>query len=476
MGERRPPDDQLVPYALDRLIDRAPHMYVCEGPPDCEVLLHDGLAATTNPYGALAWKDRYTTLLITLLGVELAVVLRDHDKPGRDRAETIARSFAAHGIEVRVPNLPDLHDGPVPDNHGRDLRDWLNAGHTLDELRQIVVQTPAWSPTGPLLESSKPTPALIGYTLAELVHVVFPPRRTIFTRTGEPVLRAGDVGEMYAPTGVGKTWLLESLALVAACGGEVLGFVAAEPCRVLYIDGEMVSDDVKQRFVNLCEKLRLPFSENLTIVARDWQEFFMPRLDTLEGKALIEPFIAPADLIIFDNRSCLFDPEGEKDPAAWQPAQDLLLTLRRRSKVGMLAHHTNRAGGARGLSKPEDVMNLLVHLARPDDYRDEQGARFTVTFDKHRGFFGASAAPFVAHLRPDGWHVEGAAGASLESRLLDFIGARQRADDPVCSANQAVSGIKGNKKRALETLAQLVQRGRIVRDGKAYLLPNGKRS
>jgi len=30
-------------------------------------------------------------------------------------------------------------------------------------------------------------------------------------------------------------------------------------------------------------------------------------------------------------------------------------------------------------------MNLLVKLTRPDDYSQEQGARFTVTFDKARG-------------------------------------------------------------------------------------------
>src|SRR6185295_5195824 len=109
------------------------------------------------------------------------------------------------------------------------------------------------------------------------------------------------------------------------------------------------------------------------------------RLDTEEGQQFIEPVVDAADLVILDNRSCLFDPEGEKDPTAWQPAQDWLLSLRRRGKAVLLGHHSNRQGGARGHSKSEDPMNLLVRLTRPEDYSQEQGARFLVTFDKCRG-------------------------------------------------------------------------------------------
>ena len=59
----------------------------------------------------------------------------------------------------------------------------------------------------------------------------------------------------------------------------------------------------------------------------------MPRLDTPEGQAALAPFIARAGLVFLDNRLCLFDPEGEKDATAWQPAQDWLLALRRRGKA-----------------------------------------------------------------------------------------------------------------------------------------------
>src|SRR5262249_1689565 len=149
-----------------------------------------------------------------------------------------------------------------------------------------------------------------------------------------------------------------------------------EPCRVLYVDGEMDSREIQERFERLNMQMcaTVPplerngvfeaLNTNLVVVGADWQETFVPRLDTREGQEAIEPFVAEADLIILDNRSCLFDPEGEKDASAWQPAQDWLLSLRKRGKATWCVHHSNRQGGARGHSKSEDILNLMMKLTR----------------------------------------------------------------------------------------------------------------
>jgi hypothetical protein len=42
-------------------------------------------------------------------------------------------------------------------------------------------------------------------------------------------------------------------------------------------------------------------------LARDWQAGELPRLDTPEGQAAIEPMVAWADIVIVDNRACLPD-------------------------------------------------------------------------------------------------------------------------------------------------------------------------
>ncbi len=173
---------------------------------------------------------------------------------------------------------------------------------------------------------------LIGYTLVELALLTFPERKPVLLRGDTVIFRAGHIGQIYAERGVGKTWFAQTLGLVAATGCTALGFSAPSPCRVLYIDGEMGSEEIQQRFLALENRLGVTPPATLTVVGADWQPDFLPRLDTALGQALIEPFVAAADLIILDNRSMLFDPDGEKDPSAWQPAQDWLLSLRRRGK------------------------------------------------------------------------------------------------------------------------------------------------
>ncbi|WP_084199336.1 AAA family ATPase [Noviherbaspirillum autotrophicum] len=57
----------------------------------------------------------------------------------------------------------------------------------------------------------------------------------------EGLMRSNEVAMVYAATGVGKTWLTLSLAMIAAGGGQLLEWSNDSPCRVLYLDGEMDS-------------------------------------------------------------------------------------------------------------------------------------------------------------------------------------------------------------------------------------------
>jgi putative DNA primase/helicase len=280
------------------------------------------------------------------------------------------------------------------------------------------------------------------------------------------VFREGHIGQVYAERGFGKTWFLQSLALAASAGAEALGFQTPDPVRVLYVDGEMASEEIKDRFALLSERLSIPQDTSmLTVLAADWQEHFLPRLDTADGQQAIEPFIEPADLVVLDNRSCLFDAEGEKDPTAWQAAQDWLLSLRRRGKAVLIAHHSNRQGGARGHSKAEDAMNLLVKLSRPEDYSQDQGARFLATFDKCRGAYGSAVAPFSAQLTVDGWHCASVLQSSRNTtadKLCEYVRLKDKASDPVKSANAAIRGAKVNRNAGLAAWTTLLGSASIL--------------
>jgi hypothetical protein len=302
-------------------------------------------------------------------------------------------------------------------------------------------------------------------TLPELETHVFEHRRALLRRGDTVILREGHLAEVYGLRGIGKTWFTQTLALLAAAGGSALGFHADEPVRVLQIDGEMAGEELRDRYVDLRQKLGIASTPNLTVLAADWQEF-LPRLDTPSGRLAVEPFVESSDLIIIDNRSTLFDPESEKDPSAWQPAQEWLLSLRRRRKAVVVVHHANRQGGARGHSKPEDVMNLLVKLTRPEGYTADMGARFIVEFDKIRGGHGVDVAPFMAALHTDGWRVESAVDgheASVADRLLDYVRLAGEAGDRPRSATAAISGARVNRQAGLKAWTTL-RKDNLIRE------------
>jgi putative DNA primase/helicase len=316
---------------------------------------------------------------------------------------------------------------------------------------------------GPGLEDEPDKRRLIGYSLRELREIQFPPRPALLCHEGTAIIRAGDIVEAFAPRGTGKSLFCTSLGVAIASGRPFLRWHVPAPVRVVYVDGEMVSEDIRARALRLAGALGADDSIPFRIVARDWQES-LPRLDTIEGVALLTPEVADADLVILDNRSCLFDPEAEKDPSAWNPAQDFLFGLRRQGKATVLVHHSNRQGGARGHSRPEDAMDIIIKLTRPADYRQDQGARFTVEFEKARGFYGSAAEPFIAGLTEQGWTVEGAERAvedSVAAKLREYLKVADQVGERPTSATAAVRGAGVNRAGGLRAFADMQKRGEI---------------
>ncbi len=303
------------------------------------------------------------------------------------------------------------------------------------------------------------------FTMRELAEHQFPARRVVLSRHGAPLIENGHLCEIHAPRGTGKTLFMRSLALIAATGTSAMGFEAPEPVPVCYIDGEMPGRQIQKRDPQLCFALNVQETDNLTTVAADWQDDPMPRLDTPRGQAFIAPFIEAAHFIVLDNRGCLFDPESEKDPVAWQPAQDWLFSLRRRGKAVVVVRHSNRQGGARGHSKSEDPIDLSIKLSRPESYTARDGARFKVEFDKSRYVHGAAVDEFVVSLTTAGWDVEGATQTTskVQQALLDYLRAATGANEPPKSATAAIAAAHVQKKAGLEAWGALLREKLITK-------------
>lgn len=393
-----------------------------------------------------------------------------------DKLDEAGGDLYLHGLVDGVPRSTNWQF------YARIVRETWTARRALavlDQTRAAIVTDPAAAGNGLAklhverwteVTENGTAPRAHAMTLPELEAHDFPPRRVLLARNGTPVLRTGHLWELHGPRGIGKTLVCQSLMLAMATGTSALGFEAPEPCRVLDVDLEMAGDEKRARYQQLRWSLNLTPTENLVIVAADWQDRPMPRLDTPQGQRFIEPFVEAADVIVVDNRSTGFDPEGEKDPTAWQPAQDWLLSLRRRGKAVIVVRHSNRMGGARGHSKSEDVIDVSMKLSRPDDYQANQGARFRVEFDKARGVFGTAVDEFVTTLTSNGWVVEGAdeMATGPERKIREYL---RLAGDRPKSATAAIAAAKVQKAAGLKAWAAMLNRGDITQHpGGGYVL------
>jgi hypothetical protein len=139
---------ELVPYRLPDLQGKAA-AFITEGERKTDRLWALGLPATCNVGGAGKWKPEYATRLFEV-GVRRVAILGDNDPPGYNHAEDVARSCHAAGLHVRVVELPNL---PTKG----DVIDWLDAGHTRDELVKLARETSEWTP--PVLPAEPTTTA-----------------------------------------------------------------------------------------------------------------------------------------------------------------------------------------------------------------------------------------------------------------------------------------------------------------------------
>lgn len=121
---------RLVLYRLsDLLAHPTAPIVIVEGEKDVDRLTALGVTATTAAMGAGKWKDCY---LPPLVGREI-VVIPDNDAKGKQHADTIiasCRSIARRLSRVELPDAPPKGD----------VSDWLDAGHSVDELRGLIDQ------------------------------------------------------------------------------------------------------------------------------------------------------------------------------------------------------------------------------------------------------------------------------------------------------------------------------------------------
>jgi hypothetical protein len=215
-----------------------------------------------------------------------------------------------------------------------------------------------------------------------------------------PVLPQQGLVMLYAPRGVGKTWVSLNMAWAAASGGLCIGGWSADrPWKVIYVDGEMPAAVLQERLALVAQGAGGDCDPDyLKILTPDIQESGMPNLATPDGRAALEPYIADREVIIVDNLATLSRGGRENEAESWLPMQEWCLDMRRRGKSVVLIHHAGKSGQQRGTSAREDILDTVISLRKAKDYEPNQGAKFEVHLEKARGITGKDAEPFAAEL------------------------------------------------------------------------------
>ena len=125
-----------VPYHLPQLNAASPDevVLIVEGEKDVERAERAGFVATTTHGGASAPAKSAQELAAAVAGGKVAII-PDADDPGDKYAAAVKKAIAESASSVVIARLPGLQHRK---EHGQDLSDWLELGHTADELRALV--------------------------------------------------------------------------------------------------------------------------------------------------------------------------------------------------------------------------------------------------------------------------------------------------------------------------------------------------
>ena len=162
---------------------------------------------------------------------------------------------------------------------------------------------------------------------------------------------------LYSPTGVGKTWLSLSIAMMIAGKGqlEVLDWENKDPQPVCYVDGEMLEEDIQERIKMLIptlnvdeEELRKNFRYLSRVSQKEEIEDFLS-LELKENQLELLKWLKDNSgkgkhpLLVLDNLSNLAE-LGDENSSGQMQSFNMMVTKARKFGCSMVTvHHTGKS-------------------------------------------------------------------------------------------------------------------------------------
>jgi AAA domain-containing protein len=274
----------------------------------------------------------------------------------------------------------------------------------------------------------------------------------------------GDLGFIFAPRGIGKTWLGMGLSTALSAGTTCGPWQAHGRHPVLYVDGEMPCESIEKRIRGMggVESLKVLSHEVLFHLSNK-----VLNLGDVVTQGVITDLLVAMKIkvLVLDNLSCLFSGVAENDADSWECVLQWLLTLRRHRIAVVLIHHSGRnTKTMRGTSRREDAAFWVIRLDEIDD-EHRKGARFISRFTKDRNSVseqGAIEWGFVTH---GNGMVE---ITTQPASSLDVF--RQWIEDGLTGADEIAQEM-GITKGAVSKLAKKgIEAGWLTKHGREYVL------
>jgi putative DNA primase/helicase len=301
---------------------------------------------------------------------------------------------------------------------------------------------------------------------AKLAEIKIPPRAPIIGNW----LMEGDLGFIFGARGLGKTWLAMLLARRIAEGVTIGDWTVHKPRKVLYVDGEMPFDGIRERDTVLSSATGADISYLQHEALFHATGRVLNLTNPLAQAALLEKCLREKiEVLILDNLSCLFSGIAENDADAWEQVLPWLLDLRRnRIAVVFIAHAGRNGSTMRGTSRREDAAFWIIQLAAAQDVSEVQtGARFVTRFLKNRNATETEcpALEWLFERRGN----EARAHVSWKKLSTPDI-FRQCLEDGLTTATDISEEMGISKGQVSKMAMKAIQAGWLTKDGREYKL------
>ncbi len=339
----------------------------------------------------------------------------------------------------------------------------------LEPFKQSQIRPDADTHQEPVISRKDFDSAIISST--ELAGMTIQPRKCLIGHW----FREGDLGFIFGKRGLGKTWLAVTAARHLA-EGEQLWEWAVQKSKVLYVDGEMPLEAIKDRDESLTEV------ETEDLLFLNHETFFkatgkpLSLSDPLQQNWLEDYCEENGIRVLFlDNLSCLFSGMRENTADDWEKVLPWLLSFRRKKISVVIVAHAGRSGNhMRGTSRREDAAFWAIGLSDSIKGREEKkdGARFLTSFTKDRNSINGDET------RPLDWHFYKAADGKTQVAIYPADNKEivfQLIDDGLESCTDIAQDI-GLSKGAVSKIAKKLEREEriMIAAGGKYKVKTGK--